>query len=97
MSNSDKPTFEQAASRVAAIVGTCGIRSAQLADGAKAIATYSTLYDRLEKIVSANNMSYEDAIELLAIVAPLCNLLTPEGAKKELNGIVDFFIKRERL
>lgn len=97
MSDSDKVTLEQAASRVKAVAGAGGISSAQLADGVKAMVSYSTFYDRIVKVVSANNMSYDNSVEILAIVAPLCNKLTPEGAKKLLHKIVDIYVEKEGL
>lgn len=46
------------------------------------------LYGKIEEIVTANNMSCQDCIDILAITAPLCNALEPGRAKQMLAKIV---------
>lgn len=52
----------------------------------------SILYDKIEETTTANNMSCQDCIDILAIIAPLCNALEPQGAKQLLAKIVALYV-----
>lgn len=53
----------------------------------------SILYDKIEKIVNAHNMTFDGCVDILEIIAPLCDLQTSGGAKKTLQRLVEFLTR----
>ena len=52
----------------------------------------SMLYSKVEETITANNMSCQDCIDILAITAPLCHALEPGRAKQLLAKFVALYV-----